>query len=50
MIITEAVLLLGFAYPLWSRRVDGEKPHRAVSSDVADAVMWMLARVVSQGS
>ncbi len=35
---------------LWSRRVDGEKPHRAVSSDVADAVMWMLQRVVSAGT
>jgi penicillin-binding protein 1A len=35
---------------LWSRRVDGEKPKRAVSSDVADAVMWMLQRVVSGGT
>jgi penicillin-binding protein 1A len=35
---------------LWSRRVDGEKPHRAVSSDVADAVTWMLQRVVSGGT
>ncbi len=35
---------------LWNRRVDGEKPHRAVSSDVADAVMWMLQRVVSGGT
>ncbi len=35
---------------LWSRRVDGEKPRRAVSSDVADAVMWMLQKVVSSGT
>ena len=35
---------------LWSRRVDGEKPIRAVSSDVADAVTWMLQRVVSGGT
>ena len=35
---------------LWSRRVDAPKPRRAVSSDVADAVMWMLQRVVSNGT
>ncbi|MEB3352137.1 MAG: PBP1A family penicillin-binding protein [Cyanobacteriota bacterium] len=35
---------------LYSRRTDGKPPKRAVSSDVADAVMWMLERVVSQGT
>ncbi len=35
---------------LWSRRVDGEKPRRAVSSDVADAVTWMLQQVVIGGT
>ncbi len=35
---------------LWSRRVDGPKPRRAVSSDVADAVMWMLQSVVRNGT
>jgi penicillin-binding protein 1A len=35
---------------IWSRRVDGEKPRRAVTSDVADAVMWMLQRVVNSGT
>ncbi len=35
---------------LWSRRVDGPKPQRAVSSDVADAVTWMMERVVSGGT
>ncbi len=35
---------------LYSRRTDGKAPRRAVSSDVADAVTWMLQRVVSQGT
>jgi penicillin-binding protein 1A len=35
---------------LWNRRVDAPKPRRAVSSDVADAVMWMLQSVVRNGT
>lgn len=35
---------------LWSRRVDAPKPRRAVSSDVADAVMWMLQSAVRNGT
>jgi penicillin-binding protein 1A len=35
---------------LWSRRVDAKKPVRAVSSDVADAVMYMLQNVVRAGT
>ena len=35
---------------LWSRRVDGKRPRRAVPSDVADTVMWMLQHVVSAGT
>ncbi len=35
---------------LWSRRVDGPKAKRALSSDVADAVMWMLQNVVRHGT
>ena len=35
---------------LWSRRVDAPKPRRAVSSDVADTVMWMLQSVVRNGT
>ena len=35
---------------LWSRRVDGPKARRALSSDVADAVMWMLQSVVRNGT
>jgi penicillin-binding protein 1A len=35
---------------LWSRRVDGPKAKRALSSDVADAVMWMLQSVVRNGT
>ena len=35
---------------LWSRRVDAPRPRRAVSSDVADAVMWMMQRVVTDGT
>jgi penicillin-binding protein 1A len=35
---------------LYSRRTDGKPPKRAVSSDVADAMTWMLQRVVSSGT
>ncbi|MFM7087295.1 MAG: transglycosylase domain-containing protein [Cyanobium sp.] len=35
---------------LWSRRVDAPRPRRALSSDVADALMWMLERVVTAGT
>ncbi len=35
---------------LWSRRVDGPKSKRALSSDVADTVMWMLQSVVRNGT
>ncbi len=35
---------------IWSRRVDAKPPQRAVSSDVADAITWMLQRVVSSGT
>ncbi|MEB3331262.1 MAG: PBP1A family penicillin-binding protein [Synechococcaceae cyanobacterium] len=35
---------------LWSRRVDGKPPRRAVPSDVADTLMWMLQNVVNAGT
>jgi penicillin-binding protein 1A len=35
---------------LWSRRVDAKPPRRAVPSDVADTVMWMLQNVVNAGT
>lgn len=35
---------------LWSRRVDGKRPRRAVPSDVADTMMWMLQSVVNSGT
>jgi penicillin-binding protein 1A len=35
---------------LYSRRSDGKHPKRAVSSDVADAMTWMLQKVVSGGT
>ncbi len=35
---------------LWSRRVDGDKGSRVVSSEVADAMQWMLQRAVSSGT
>ncbi|TCD56673.1 carboxypeptidase [Synechococcus sp. BS56D] len=35
---------------LWSRRVDGDRGRRAVDSDVADAMNWMLQRVVEGGT
>lgn len=35
---------------LWSRRVDGPRAKRAVSSEVADAMQWMLRQVVVAGT
>jgi penicillin-binding protein 1A len=35
---------------LWSRRVDGDKGRRAVRSEVADAVQWMLQQAVKSGT
>ncbi|MFO7629048.1 MAG: PBP1A family penicillin-binding protein [Prochlorococcaceae cyanobacterium] len=35
---------------LWSRRVDGRQGRRAVHSDVADAMTWMLEGVVRGGT
>ena len=35
---------------IWSRRVDGNRGRRALDSDVADAMNWMLQRVVSGGT
>ena len=35
---------------LWSRRVDGDKGRRALDSEVADAMNWMLQRVVTGGT
>ena len=35
---------------IWSRRVDGPKPHRAIDSDIADTMMWMLQSVVRNGT
>tara|TARA_B100001939_G_scaffold106039_1_gene91668 strand:+ start:900 stop:3035 length:2136 start_codon:yes stop_codon:yes gene_type:complete len=35
---------------LWSRRVDGDRGRRALDSDVADAMNWMLQRVVDGGT
>ncbi|HYP03126.1 MAG TPA: penicillin-binding transpeptidase domain-containing protein, partial [Cyanobium sp.] len=35
---------------IWSRRVDAKSPQRAVSSDVADAMTWMLEQVVRVGT
>ncbi|QPN58499.1 PBP1A family penicillin-binding protein [Synechococcus sp. CBW1002] len=35
---------------IWSRRVDGDRGRRAVDSDVADAMNWMLQRVVQGGT
>ena len=35
---------------LWSRRLDGPRPRRAISSDIADALMWMLQSVVRNGT
>ena len=35
---------------LWSRRLDSKTSHRAVSSDIADAMSWMLQQVVQAGT
>ena len=35
---------------IWSRRADGERGRKALDSDVADAMNWMLQRVVSGGT
>jgi penicillin-binding protein 1A len=35
---------------IWSRRVDGPKPKRSLSSDVADTLMWMMQSVVRNGT
>jgi len=35
---------------LWSRRVDGDRGKRVVSSDIADAMLWMLQQVVNGGT
>jgi penicillin-binding protein 1A len=35
---------------LWSRRVDGDQGRRAVPSDIADTMLWMLQQVVNGGT
>ena len=35
---------------LWSRRVDGDQGRRAVNSDIAALMMWMLERAVQSGT
>jgi penicillin-binding protein 1A len=35
---------------LWSRRVNGDQGKRAVASDIADAMVWMLQQVVKGGT
>ncbi|QNI42825.1 PBP1A family penicillin-binding protein [Synechococcus sp. A15-28] len=35
---------------IWSRRLDGDRGRRALDSDVADAMNWMLQRVVTGGT
>ena len=35
---------------LWSWRVDGDRGYRALDSDVADVMNWMLQQVVSSGT
>jgi len=35
---------------LWSRRVDGDQGRRAVASDIADTMLWMLQQVVKGGT
>ncbi len=35
---------------LWSRRANGPRGTRAVSSDIADAMVWMLQQVVQGGT
>ncbi|MEX0588931.1 MAG: penicillin-binding transpeptidase domain-containing protein, partial [Cyanobium sp.] len=35
---------------IWSRRVDGDQGSRAVGSDIAAVMMWMLQRAVQSGT
>jgi len=35
---------------LWTRRVDGDRGRRAVASDIADTMLWMLQQVVKGGT
>ncbi len=35
---------------LWSRRVDGDSGRRAVNSDIAATMLWMLQRAVQSGT
>jgi penicillin-binding protein 1A len=35
---------------LWSRRVDGDRGRRAVDSDIANTMQWMLQQVVKNGT
>ncbi|MFL0784326.1 MAG: transglycosylase domain-containing protein, partial [Prochlorococcus sp.] len=35
---------------IWNRRIEGDKGRRALDSDVADTMNWMLQRVVSGGT
>ena len=35
---------------LWSRRIDGDTGRRAVASDIADTMLWMLQLVVKGGT
>jgi len=35
---------------LWSLRADGDRGRRAVASDIADAMLWMLQQVVKGGT
>jgi penicillin-binding protein 1A len=35
---------------LWSRRVDGDRGSRAVDSDIANTMLWMLQQVVTNGT
>ena len=35
---------------LWSRRVDGDRGRRAVDSDIANTMLWMLQQVVTNGT
>ena len=35
---------------IWSRRIDGQRGRRALDSEVADAMNWMLQRVVTGGT
>jgi penicillin-binding protein 1A len=35
---------------LWSRRLNGDRGHPAVASDIADAMLWMLQQAVQAGT